>query len=70
MIFVEVKSSAAQAKDFFLMSHPELKFAEEQKEKYHVCRVSGAGGPSPSLVRVVDPIAKWIAKQISVCLLL
>lgn len=70
MIYVEVKATAATTKDFFYMSHAELKFAEEQGENYHIFRVSGVGGPNPQLMRVVDPVKMWKAGKIAVCVLL
>lgn len=70
VIWVKVLATAATSKDFFCMSHGDLNFAEEQGENYHIFRVSGAGGPKPQLIRVVNPVKMWKAGKIAVCVLL
>ena len=66
--YVEVKSSAAAAKDLFEISVPELQFAAAQGERYLLVRVRGAGGPAPTLERLTDPVALLRQHRLSLCL--
>lgn len=67
--YVEVKTSSSRTKDMFEISRNELTFAEAQGDRYHVYRVAGAGSANPSVMRLVDPVALWQAKVISLCIL-
>ncbi|PNH09659.1 hypothetical protein TSOC_003664 [Tetrabaena socialis] len=68
--YIEVKASASKTKDLFEISLPELRFAEEQGARYELYRVRGAGGPSPIIVRLGDPISLLRRRAVSLCLAL
>lgn len=65
--FIEVKSSLAISKAFFEMSHQEVEMAQRLGNQYSLYRVSGVATASPTLLRIVNPIQKWAAGQIKVC---
>jgi hypothetical protein len=69
LAYVEVKSSGSQHRDVFELSRPELAFAEQEGQRYHVVRVWGATGPAPRVQAFQDPVALWRQRQVAVCLL-
>ena len=50
------------------MSHQELEMARRLGDQYSLYRVSGVGTASPTLLRIMNPIQKWAAGQIKVCI--
>lgn len=67
-LYIEVKASSSERKDFFEVSHAEMAFAEAQGAAFHLYRVLGIGGRAPAVARVVDPVGKWAAGALPVCL--
>ncbi len=66
--YIEVKSSLALCKAFFEMSHQEVEMATRCGDQYSLYRVSGVGTLSPTILRIVNPMQKWAAGQIKVCI--
>ena len=68
--FIEVKSSLAVLKAFFEMSYQEVEMAKRKGNQYILYRVSGVGTATPSILRIVNPMQKWAAGHIKVCVVL
>ena len=66
--FIEVKSSLALTKAFFEMSHQEVDMARRFGDHYCVYRVTGVGTSNPTILRIVNPMQKWAAGHIKVCI--
>ena len=68
-IFIEVKSTLSSRKAFFEISSPQLKFAEEMKERFHVYRVFNAGQQQEvRLSRLQNLALRMHLKQIKLCI--
>ena len=63
-IFIEVKTTEYDDKDFFEISAQEFEFALAQQEKYHIYRVFNVGKCDVKLKRLVNLAEKMRQKQV------
>ena len=68
--FIEVNISLAAMKAFFEMSYQEVEMAKRKGDQYIIYRVGGVGTATPSILRIVNPMQKWAAGQIKLCIVL
>lgn len=72
--YVEVKATRAESKTFFEVSPAELAFCQQQGDRHHVYRLTGAAGSSaapPQIVlRLVNPAELRAQHIINVCIVL
>ena len=67
--FIEVKSTTSENKEMFEISVQQIKFAEEQRGKFHIYRVFNAGNPDTvRLTRIFDLSMRLNQKQVKLCL--
>lgn len=70
-VYIEVKSTLSSTKEIFEISYPQIKFAQENKDKFHVYRIFNADNPDKvRLVRIQNLAEKINAKQVRLCLLI
>ena len=70
-IFVEVKATITDCKEFFEISHPQLKFADKEEENYHVIRVSNVGKiEEVKLLRLENLAQKLKEKTVKLCMVI
>ncbi|KAK3603430.1 hypothetical protein CHS0354_009413 [Potamilus streckersoni] len=63
--YIEVKSTQADSKEMFEISLPQLQFAKEKKERFHIYRVFNAGNPAAvRLIRISNLDFRLEQKQV------
>lgn len=68
-VYIEVKSTLSNTKEVFEISYPQIKFAQEHKERFHVYRIFNACNPDQvRLVRIQNLAEKINEKQVRLCL--
>lgn len=70
-VYIEVKSTLSDTKEIFEISYPQIKFAQEHKDRFHVYRIFNACTPDKiRLVRIQNLAEKINEKQVRLCLLI
>ncbi|KAL3859495.1 hypothetical protein ACJMK2_009714 [Sinanodonta woodiana] len=69
--YIEVKSTQSNSKEVFEISLPQIKFAERQKEHFHIYRVFNAGNSQTvRLIRISNLDMRLEQKQVRLCMLI
>ncbi|KAL3859494.1 hypothetical protein ACJMK2_009713 [Sinanodonta woodiana] len=69
--YIEVKSTQSNNKEVFEISLPQIKFAERQKEHFHIYRVFNAGNSLlVRLIRISNLDMRLEQKQVRLCMLI
>eukprot|EP01064_Diplonema_japonicum_P036761 TRINITY_DN8385_c0_g1_i3.p1 TRINITY_DN8385_c0_g1~~TRINITY_DN8385_c0_g1_i3.p1 ORF type:complete len:2757 (+),score=715.58 TRINITY_DN8385_c0_g1_i3:987-9257(+) len=58
VVYIEVKTTVANAKMFFSVTHRELQFAQIQGSNFHIYRVFAAGSSNARITIIKDPIGE------------
>lgn len=70
-VYIEVKSTLSDNKEIFEISYPQVNFAQEKKNRFHVYRVFNANNPDHvKLVRIQNLAEKINHKQVKLCLVI
>ncbi|CAG2195996.1 unnamed protein product [Mytilus edulis] len=70
-VYIEVKSTISDTKEIFEISYPQVKFAQNNRERFHVYRIFSSLNPDRvRLVRIQNLAQKINAKQVKLCLLI
>ncbi|CAC5410109.1 unnamed protein product [Mytilus coruscus] len=70
-VYIEVKSTLSDTKEIFEISYPQVKFAQKNRERFHVYRIFNSLNPDRvRLVRIQNLAQKINAKQVKLCLLI
>ncbi|XP_076112450.1 uncharacterized protein LOC143080482 isoform X2 [Mytilus galloprovincialis] len=70
-VYIEVKSTISDTKEIFEISYPQVKFAQDNRERFHVYRIFSSLNPDRvRLVRIQNLAQKINAKQVKLCLLI
>lgn len=70
-VYIEVKSTLSDTKEIFEISYPQVSFAQEKKNHFHVYRVFNANNPDlVRLVRIQNLADKINHKQVKLCLVI
>ncbi|KAK3589090.1 hypothetical protein CHS0354_017428 [Potamilus streckersoni] len=69
--YIEVKSTQSNNKEVFEISLPQIKFAEKQKEHFHIYRVFNAGNSQTvRLIHISNLDMRLEQKQVRLCMLI
>ena len=69
--YIEVKSTMSDSKEMFQISVPQIKFADDKKENFHIYRIFNAGNPEKvKLIRIHDLSLRLAEKQVKLCMLI
>lgn len=69
--YIEVKSTLSDTKEVFEISYPQIQFAKEQKEYFHIYRVFNAGDSDKvRLVRIDNLSMRIDQKQVRLCMMI
>ena len=70
-IFIEVKTTLSNKRAFFEISAPEVKFAYDKKNSYHLYRVFNAGNQQNVRLTKLENLAdKMEKKQVRLCMMI
>jgi hypothetical protein len=64
--YVEVKSTANEARSTFDLSGAQWRAAREHRESYRIMRVYGAGQSRPRATHIRDPFAAWSRGELQI----
>lgn len=71
VVYIEVKSTTSDTKEFFEISSKQVLFAQEKKENFHIYRIFSAGDPEKvQLLRIENLSLRLDQNQVRLCMLL